>query len=62
MLTSKKYWQCRQIKIDAGDQCRRVGSRHSFNIVYICIHADDIGKEISFGHECSDTHLLFTDN
>lgn len=25
---------------------------------------DDIGKEISFGHECSDTHQLlkFTDN
>lgn len=62
MLTSKKYGQCRQIKIDVGDQCRRMVSRHCINIVYICIHVDDIGKEISFGHECSDTHQLFTDN
>lgn len=45
MLTSKKYGQCRLIKIDAGDQCRLMGSRHSFNIVNICRHVDDIGKD-----------------
>lgn len=61
-VTSKKYRQYRHIKIDAGDQCRWMVSRHCINTVNICIHVDDIGKEISFGHECSDTHQLFTDS
>lgn len=39
-----------------------MGFWYSFNIVYICIYVDDIGKEISFGYECSDIYLLFIDN